>query len=210
MKSKSGERTLLASVLMSLPGPLVVGAALFVGRSSTQLADFIRRTAELVTLVVSWLVFRIVQNLDGNNIKSKVKLEQIANTCVGATMCLSGPIILFVALTSSNTGKGNVIPGLTIAVLGVIANSWFWLRYRKLNQENPNTIYAVQSKLYRAKAFVDICVAIALATVAIAPGAKITQYIDLVGSIIVSIYLISNGIITIRGANSKEIGTKII
>jgi len=29
MKSKSGERTLLASVLMSSPGPIVVGTALF-------------------------------------------------------------------------------------------------------------------------------------------------------------------------------------
>ena len=45
MKSKSGERTLLASVLMSSPGPIVVGTALFFGRSSTQFADFIRRTA---------------------------------------------------------------------------------------------------------------------------------------------------------------------
>jgi len=46
MKSKSGERTLLASVLMSSPDDSC-GTALFFGRSSTQFADFIRRTAEL-------------------------------------------------------------------------------------------------------------------------------------------------------------------
>ena len=37
MKKNSGERTLLASVLLSSPGPLVLGVALFFGRSSTQL-----------------------------------------------------------------------------------------------------------------------------------------------------------------------------
>ena len=43
----TGQRTLLAAMLLSLPGPLVLGAGLLLGRSSTQLADFIRRTAEL-------------------------------------------------------------------------------------------------------------------------------------------------------------------
>ena len=36
---RSGARTLLLSVLRSLPGPLVVGLGLLVGRSATQLAD---------------------------------------------------------------------------------------------------------------------------------------------------------------------------
>ena len=39
---KSGSRTLLMSVLMSAPGPLIIGLGLLVGRSSTQIADFIR------------------------------------------------------------------------------------------------------------------------------------------------------------------------
>ena len=40
---KSGSRTLLMSVLMSAPGPLVIGLGLLVGRSSTQIADFIQK-----------------------------------------------------------------------------------------------------------------------------------------------------------------------
>ena len=49
----TGQRTLLAAMLLSLPGPLVLGAGLLLGRSSTQLADFIRRTAELGAIIVS-------------------------------------------------------------------------------------------------------------------------------------------------------------
>lgn len=40
---KSGKRTLLLSVLMSAPGPLIIGLGLTVGRSTTQLADFLDR-----------------------------------------------------------------------------------------------------------------------------------------------------------------------
>lgn len=56
---KSGERTLLASVVLSSPGPVVVGIGLFLGKSSTQLADFIRRSAELIAIIVSWAIYRV-------------------------------------------------------------------------------------------------------------------------------------------------------
>lgn len=205
MKSKSGERTLFASVVMSSPGPVILGVALFFGRSSTQLADFIRRTAELVAIIVSWIVFRVLHKSGSASVAQKNKLEYIANLSVGAAMCLSGAAMLFIALFSPDTQKGNVIPGLVIAVLGVTTNSWFWLRYRKLNREKPDVILAVQSRLYRAKSLVDACVTIALAFVAVAPGAPAARYVDLGGSIIVAAYLVMNGIMTLRGSNATMI-----
>lgn len=205
MKPKSGERTLLASVILSSPGPLILGIALFFGRSSTQLADFIRRTAELAAIIVSLIVFRILHKNDEQEIVNKSKLEHTANLCVGAAMCLSGAAMLFIALFSSDTETGNVIPGLVIAVLGVITNSWFWLRYRKLNREKPDAILAVQSRLYLAKSLVDICVTTALTFVAVVPGAPVTRFVDLGGSIIVAAYLVFNGIKTIHGSNNTII-----
>lgn len=206
MKAKSSERTLLASVLMSSPGPIVVGVGLLLGRSSTQLSDFIRRTAELIAIIVSWLVFRITHKDGADDAISRAKLERIANLCVGAAMCLSGAAMLLVALLSDGGAQGNVIPGLVIAVLGVVTNTWFWLRYRKLNSASPNAILAVQSRLYRAKSLVDICVTIALAAVAIAPGSMAAHYMDIAGSVVVSVYLIVNGAITIFGKNRKARG----
>lgn len=199
MKSKSGERTLLASVLLSSPGPLVVGWGLFLGRSSTQLADFIRRTSELAALIVSLVVFRILHKGNKLNQARQERLERVANLCVGVAMCLSGIAMTIIALFSPNTEKGNVIPGLVIALLGVTTNTWFWLRYRKLNCDSPDAILAVQSKLYRAKSLVDACVSIALIVITIAPNTTAGRLVDLGGSIIVAAYLIMNGIITIRG-----------
>ena len=113
-------------------------------------------------------------------------------------MCLGGTIMLVLAFFSENTDKGNVLPGLTIAVLGVIANTIFWRRYTKLNKAEPNAILAVQARLYRAKSLVDGCVTIALLSVVLMPQSPVSNWLDLTGSIIVAVYLILCGIQTIR------------
>lgn len=203
MKHESGERTLLASLVLSSPGPLVVGLGLLVGHSSTQFADFVRRTAELAAILVSWAVFRAVHRGGEADAARKDRLERAANTCVGAAMCLSGAAMAFLAFFAQGAERGNVLPGLAIAVLGVTTNTWFWLRYRRLDRLRPDAILSVQSRLYRAKSLVDACVTAALAAVAIAPAAPAAQYVDLGGSIAVAAYLLANGCITLRKGNRR-------
>ncbi len=56
---KSGSRTLLMSVLMSAPGPLILGLGLLSGRSATQIADFFRRSSELLAIIMAYIVYKI-------------------------------------------------------------------------------------------------------------------------------------------------------
>ena len=195
---KSGSRTLLWSVIMSSPGPLVVGLGLMAGRSSTQIADFVRRSSELLAIIMAFVTYKITTKDGQEDLVKKEKVERFSNLFVGAMMCLGGSIMLLLAFVSENEDKGNVIPGLTIAVLGVIANTIFWRKYTKLNKQEPNPILAVQARLYRAKSLVDSCVTIALLSVALAPGTTFSYYLDLIGSVIVAIYLIFCGVQTIR------------
>lgn len=195
---KSGKRTLLMSVLMSSPGPLVVGLGLLVGQSSTQLADFVRRSAELLAIILSFVVYTMTTKENYTDLEMKAKLERFSNIFVGAAMLLGGIAMLFIALFSENTDKGNVIPGLSIAVMGVIANSLFWRKYTRLSRETANPILTVQARLYRAKTIVDSCVTIALATVAIFPQSQAAYYLDIAGSVIVAVYLIYCGGKTIK------------
>lgn len=200
-KEKSGSRTLLMSVIMSSPGPLVVGLGLLVGQSSTQIADFVRRSSELLAIIVSFVVYQITTK-DGKCDEARKKhLEKASNRFVGAAMCLGGAIMLLLAVFSDNTEKGNVIPGLCIALMGVIANSLFWRKYTRLNRQEPNAILAVQATLYRAKTLVDTCVTIALASVTLFPTARISYYLDLIGSVIVALYLIWSGMKTLKESN---------
>lgn len=195
---KSGKRTLLMSVLMSSPGPLVVGLGLLVGQSSTQLADFVRRSAELLAIILSFVVYTLTTKENYTDLEKKARLERFSNIFVGAAMLLGGIAMLFIAFFSENTDKGNVIPGLSIAVMGVIANSLFWRKYTRLSRETANPILTVQARLYRAKTIVDSCVTIALATVAIFPQSQAAYNLDIAGSVIVAVYLVYCGAKTIK------------
>ncbi len=185
---KSGSRTLLMSVLMSAPGPLVMGLALLSGRSSTQIADFVRRSAELLGIIMSFAVYRITQ--DSCDEERRVRLECRSNCFVGAMMCLGGTLMVILSLGGGAEDKGNVIPALAIAVMGVIANTLFWRKYARLNRAEPNAILQVQARLYRAKSLVDGCVTAALLSVTLAPASPVSAWLDLIGSVTVALYLV--------------------
>lgn len=201
---KSGSRTLLMSVLMSSPGPLVVGLGLLAGRSSTQIADFVRRSSELLAIIMAFVVYKITTKDGACKEGKKEKLERISNVFVGAMMCIGGSFMIALTFMSETADKGNVIPGLSIAVLGVIANTIFWRKYTRLNKAEPNAILAVQARLYRAKSLVDGCVTVALLSVAIAPDSQISVWLDFTGSIIVALYLIWCGVQTVFEAIKKQ------
>ena len=195
---KSSKNTLLMSVVMSAPGPLIIGLGLLVGQSSTQIADFVRRSAELMGIIMAYVVYLITTRDGVCDTERKERLERLSNIFVGAMMCLGGSLMLMLAFTSDNTDKGNVIPGLVIALLGVVANTLFWRKYSKLNKAEPNAIIAVQARRYRAKSLVDSCVSVALLSVALFPTSQVSFYLDFIGSVIVAVYLVWCGVKTIR------------
>ncbi|MBR4953394.1 MAG: cation transporter [Oscillospiraceae bacterium] len=205
--SKSGSRTLLVSVLMSSPGPLVVGLGLLSGRSSTQIADFVRRSAELLAIIMSYVVFKLTAvNGVSDEVKRK-KLERFSNTFVGAMMCIAGVFMILLTLLTKTEDKGNVIPGLVISTMGFIANSIFWWKYTHLNKTEPNAILLVQARLYRAKTLVDACVTAALLSVLIAPASPVSFWLDFAGSLVVASYLVYCGVRTAAETLSRKQNT---
>lgn len=198
---KSGSRTLLMSVLMSAPGPLVVGLGLLAGRSSTQMADFFRRSSELLAIIMAFVTYRMTAA--SPDAARKARIERLSNLFVGVMMCLGGAFMIALTFMGGDANKGSVIPGLSIAVMGVIANTIFWRKYARLNRAEPNAILAVQSRLYRAKSLVDMCVTVALMAVAIAPNAPESAWLDFIGSLIVATYLLWCGVKTVWEAVRK-------
>jgi len=170
---------------------------LLVGRSSTQIADFVRRSSELLAIIMAFIVYKLTTKDDSCDEIKKARLERMSNAFVGSMMCIGGSFMVALTLMSDAGDKGNVIPGLSIALLGVIANTIFWHRYTKLNRAEPNAILAVQARLYRAKSLVDGCVTLALLSVVIAPASQVSLWLDFIGSLIVALYLIWCGIQTI-------------
>jgi len=195
-QAASREKTLLIALVFSAPGPLVTGLAALSSHSTTQLADFIRRTVELVALFVSWWVFRQLQRNTALGKADQNRLERIAGLSVAGTMICTSVVMLVVALSrlSAFEPGGPVTSGLIIAILGLVFNGWFWRRYTVLTREQYSSVIAAQQKLYRAKASVDLCVVVALAAVALAPAHPATRYVDFLGSVTVAGYLLWSGL----------------
>ena len=194
MNKKSGIKTLLMSVIMSSPGPLIIGLGLLVGQSTTQIADFVRRSIELLAIILSFVIYCATTKDDNIDVKKKEKLEFGTNIFVSFAMVLGGILMIIISLFSNNSDKGNVIPGLAIAILGVVANLIFWIKYSKIGKKENNSILIIQSKLYRAKTFVDGSVTIALLVVLLSNNLIVSYYFDLIGTCVVSLYLIYTGI----------------
>jgi len=192
----SRERTLLTALLLSAPGAVVTGLATASSHSTTQLADFIRRTMELVSMFLSWWVFRQIERNVALDSAGRSRLERAAGLGVAGTMACSGLAMLIVALSRASVFEpgGRVTTGLIIAVLGLIVNGGFWWRYAALTREQYSSVIAAQQKLYRAKASVDLCVVTALAAVTVAPTHPATRYVDILGSIAVAGYLLWSGL----------------
>ena len=197
-EKKKGFRTLLMSVLLSSPGPLVLGLGLMVGHSSTQIADFTRRTAELFALIVALVVYTVTNKRADISEVDKRSMERRGNVFSGFIMCVSGLSMLLVTALSNDTDKGNVIPALVIALLGAVTNVYFWRRYTSLYKKEGNSILGVQARLYGAKSSVDVCVSAALLAVMAMPNTPASYYIDKIGSVIVAIYMLYCGIRTVR------------
>jgi divalent metal cation (Fe/Co/Zn/Cd) transporter len=113
--------------------------------------------------------------------------------------------MLLLMIFKSNAEKSNVTTGLIIAALGIVANTWFWFRYRRLNGKNPEVVLSAQVKLYRAKSLVDACVCAALATVLFAPGTSTAAYMDMAGNVAVAAYLIVSGILILKPKNAVAV-----
>jgi divalent metal cation (Fe/Co/Zn/Cd) transporter len=195
-QSSSREKTLLTALLLSAPGPLVTGYALMTSQSTTQLADFLRRGVELAAIFISWWIFRRLGRNAALGEVYQARLERAAGLSTAGAMACSGVVLLVVALSRLSVFEpgGNVTLGLTIAVLGLVTNGWFWRRYRALTREQYSAVIAAQQQLYRAKASVDLCVVFALSAVALAPAHPATRYVDLLGSALVAVYLIWSGL----------------
>lgn len=214
------QRTLGLAIALSAFAPIATGYAAYVSRSTTQIADFLRRSVELVAMIISWAAFRYVTRHDVEPDRLD-RIERRASRVVAAAMATSAAVIGLLAATRiaaalggtigaagaafGGGATGSVIPGLVIAVLGAIVNASFWLRYRAMTNERYDAIIASQATLYAGKTAVDGCVVLALATVAVAPGRPESWWVDTIGSIAVALYL---SIAAARVGRSVEISPR--
>ena len=192
------ERTLLAALLLSAWAPLATGYAVAVNRSATQIADFLRRSVELVVLAVAWATYRRLGRNPGLTAGERGRSERRVQVGTGAAMVVSGLVIVVVASLRLGRGPGQPVvwPGLVIASLGLVTNGWFWRRYTYLARHRYDAVIASQARLYAAKTLTDSGVVVALLAGALLGPTGVARGIDLAGSVAVACYLVWSGVRT--------------
>ena len=191
------EKTLRAAWMISLLGPFVTTYAFLVSQSATIFADLLRRTTELLSLFFSWFIFKKVNKTSITKpIYYSDKLENLSGLFISIVMFFSFGLIIVNTINEFADPKevGWILPGLVIALFGVIINGYFWKRHRSLAKEESTPILEAQWQLYRSKTVVDSSVVITLVSSEIFTPYEWHLYIDPVGSIVVAIFVLASAI----------------
>lgn len=184
-------KTLVLSVVLSAFGPLVLMVAMFMNTAATQVADFVRRTAELGVLILALWMYKKLSNPLKRSFKRRYESTMYyASASVLSFSALFLTVIIILDILNPSVPEGNVLLGLTVAVLGAVVNSFFFVRYTLFNKERSSAIMDSQGNIYQAKLIVDVNVMIALASVLIFQEGWIGYWIDLTGTAVIVIYLL--------------------
>jgi len=199
-------RTLTFSVVFSALGPLVLIGAVLMNTSTTQIADFLRRTAELSVLALAlWTYKRLKKRTAGK--ERTARLEKNMYLASGGVLILGAlflVVVLAIDLVNPTVPEGNVIIGLSVASLGILFNGYFFIRYTLFHRSRPSAVMHTQGKIYQAKTFVDVNVVIALAAVLVFPGRMASFYVDVVGTGVIIVYMLIRGGLLLLEAKSQK------
>ncbi len=189
-----GRRNLITAVIFSIPGPVVL--ALSLGGSMTQLADFLRRSCELLSVMLALWVFEISHRSEACRQRN---MEAAVRIATSASMVFSGAVISWLAVSRFGSQRGSVITSLVLAILGAAVNGRLYLGCRKLHHGVLN----IQAKLYCVKMFLDIWMAGVLLICTFASD-PVRGYADLIGSVSIAVYVIVNGIRILRSKETEQ------
>ena len=186
--NKKGRANLLFATLVCIPGPLVLAIDLAFGVNSTLIADLIKRSIDLLTVLLAWIIYELTIH---NSITSetKARLEVFVKYFTGISMCVSGGIMIYVAIVDFGINKGDMIPSLFFAFTGAVLNVILYLNYRSM--ENP--VLRVQAKLHRVKMLFDCGMVIILFIWILTSNDTVKQYTNAIGTAFISLYLVWSG-----------------
>ena len=196
---RKGRKNLIFATLISIPGPLLLVLSMSAGSSSTQIADLLRRSCEFLTIFLAWMVYELTLRSSTSQ-AVRTRLEKFIQYFTGASMCVSGAVMLYVAVAEFGGESGDIIPSLILAVIGAVINARLYLNYRALN----HAVLSIQAKLHRVKMLLDCGLVVILLVWLLSPNAAVQQYADAVGTGCISLYLIWSGIRALRDRKKEN------
>ena len=213
---KERGRTIVISLIVDfiLLLPDIVAAVL--ANSVTLFADVLKCGNELLATFIAWLTIRRVAK--GKTLEYNYgygKLENLTGIVVASIMALSIIIVFYSAverikdpLSMHEEGVGL---GIFLMTVGVCVNSWLSVKNYRIAKKKHSPVMDSQWRLFRAKAFSDGCVLLALILSLALAKYSWSLYIDpfasfsMIGFLIFSAYgVITNSIYDLMDKTIEE------
>ncbi len=194
-KSRSILLSLVVDFVLLLPD--IVAAVM--ASSITLLADVLKCATELLATFLAWLtIVRVARNKHHVYNYGIGKLENLSSLIVAGFMLVSLLIVLVTAVERLRHPQflhpGGLWLGSVMMTLGVVVNTWLWFRNRTVARRAYSPVMESQWRLFRAKAFSDGTVLLALVLSHALRGYAWSAYIDpaasfvIVGFLVFSVY----------------------
>jgi ferrous-iron efflux pump FieF len=167
--------------------------AAFVSNSTTLIADLLRCTAEFTAILLSWIILQKVSKGDRARFNYGFgKLEQLACVAVAASLFITFLLAFVMGIRRivSPEPIENAEFGLGLALLSVLGNGFLWGVNFTTFLKTGSPIADSQWRLFRAKTLATLVVAASLSGAIFFPTASWSIYIDGVGSIALSLFML--------------------
>ena len=192
------QRTVLISLIIDfvLWIPDIIAAVL--SGSIVLFADAVKCANEIIATFFAYLVIRrMAKGGAGAYDYGMGKLETITSVVTGGVMFVSLVIVFIIALyrvaVPAELVHDGVYLGIVLMVMGVSMNSWLWMKNYRFNQREPSPIMDSQWRLFRAKAFADFSVLVALIASMELSAYSWSLYIDPLASFVIAGFLLFSG-----------------
>lgn len=201
------EKTLRAGWIIGLWAIFPASTAFFLGRSSVQFADLIRRGVETFSIFFSWKGIRKINRMPDMLYAQKV--EKVNSIIVSCALIISSLVVVFLSITRFLTpvSHGVFWPGIIVASVDFIINGYFTQKNFFLSRIDNNQIMHSQWKLYASKSLINLSVLMSLTSYYYINNKNTINLIDLASGVCIALFMQVMAISNLRKNNiSREQG----
>lgn len=189
------ERSLFIGFIFAFASLVPTISAMLLANSTILQSNALRSGSETLVIFFSWLTVRkATQQTSPEYNYGYGKLENLTSLFVATVMIISLVVIFRNAVVRFQNpvpieGLGTGI-GLVFAIIAGNANGWYWFRTHGIARKSPSPIMESQWRLFRARTMANLCVVFSLGISGVLKKFSWTLYIDPIGSVILSGFLL--------------------
>ncbi len=191
------QKSLHLAVVSTFLALVPTAYAAFASNSVVLIADFLRCFAEFLAIFISWRIMRRVTGGDRSYYDYGFgKLEQFAGLCVACALLMSFVTVVFIAAYRiyNPVPVDDVMFGFVFALLSIGGNVFLWIYNHRTAARDDSAIADSQSRLFRAKTFASVVVAISLGLTFLPQPFPFLEYADPLGALTLGGFLLYSAI----------------